>query len=413
MPYYQFHEDDLFINTIRNEPQYSFYVWSGSVFIDSIGNLKDEYESSVPRRIRDNAARTTEGVPYGFISLYEYNIDRPPAERIYPFMYKDGKKNSFKTISSTSYNALYSPGDIITGSYVMSASISRIFVNTVDTAERRRINALRNTLNHYAYLSPHYEYSSALGDKSTQEINLVSIPSIFYGSSLKKGTVKLDFYISGTLAGRLEDNRKNGELVQTVGLNTADVGKVAGVVLYNEGFILLTGSWNISNHTTTYPYDNFLPSAAPSHPKWIHWGFGANDGNSTVFTSQATAITSSFLLEYSGTVETQTLTMLTHANYGELNYSNNPTSYSSSAVNKLAIAKASTGSFQYVEKPIEVRNVVSASYNDQDAPYRKTVYISKVGIYDKNKNLIGVAKLATPVRKTEDADYTFKIKLDI
>jgi hypothetical protein len=296
----------------------------------------------------------------------------------------------------------------------MSASISRIFVNTVGTAERRRINALRNTLNHYAYLSPHYEYSSSLGDKSTQEINLISIPSVFYGSKMEKGTVKLDFYISGTLAARIEDTRKNGELVQTVGLNSSDIGKVAGVVLYNEGFILLTGSYNISDDSVTYPYDNFIPSAQANVPKWIHWGFGANDGNSAVFTSQTTSITSSFLLEYSGNVETQTLTMLAQANYGELNYTNNPTSYSSSVSNKIDIAYATTGSkYQYVEKPIKIRNVVSSSYTDQDAPYRKTVYISKVGIYDKDKNLIGIAKLANPVRKTEDADFTFKIKLDI
>ena len=406
MPYYKFHEDDLFINTIRNEPQYSFYIYSGSVYIGGVPHLTGTKAS--------NSNPNIHGVPNGFISLYEYNIDRLNAERIYPFVYKDGKRNSFKTISKIDYDTQYLPGDIVTSSYNMSASISRIFVNTVGTAERRRINALRNTLNHYAYLSPHYEYSSSLGDKSTQEINLISIPSVFYGSKMEKGTVKLDFYISGTLAARIEDTRKNGELVQTVGLNSSDIGKVAGVVLYNEGFILLTGSYNISDDSVTYPYDNFIPSNQANVPKWIHWGFGANDGNSAVFTSQTTSITSSFLLEYSGNVETQTLTMLAQANYGELNYTNNPTSYSSSVSNKIDIAYATTGSkYQYVEKPIKIRNVVSSSYTDQDAPYRKTVYISKVGIYDKDKNLIGIAKLANPVRKTEDADFTFKIKLDI
>ena len=105
--------------------------------------------------------------------------------------------------------------------------------------------------------------------------------------------------------------------------------------------------------------------------------------------------------------------MLAHAPYAELNYSNNPTSYSSSVGNKQSIVSAMSGTHQYVEKPIEIRNVVSASYTDQAAPYEKTTYISKVAVYDKNKNLIGVAKLATPVRKTDDIDYTFKIKLDI
>ena len=39
---------------------------------------------------------------------------------------------------------------------------------------------------------------------------------------------------------------------------------------------------------------------------------------------------------------------------------------------------------------------------------------SKIGfsIVDENKNLIGIAKLATPVKKTEERDITFKLKLD-
>ena len=130
MPYYKFHEDDLFINTIRNEPQYSFYIYSGSVYIDSVPHLSGTKST--------NSNPNIHGVPNGFISLYEYNIDRLNAERIYPFVYKDGKRNSFKTISKIDYNTQYLFGDVITSSYNMSASISRLFVNTAGTAERRR-----------------------------------------------------------------------------------------------------------------------------------------------------------------------------------------------------------------------------------------------------------------------------------
>ena len=41
------------------------------------------------------------------------------------------------------------------------------------------------------------------------------------------------------------------------------------------------------------------------------------------------------------------------------------------------------------------------------------MYVSKIAVYDENKNLIGVASLASPVLKKEDQDLTFKIKLDI
>ena len=116
MSYYKFHEDDLFINTVRSEPQYSFYIYSGSVYIDNIPHLSGN--------VRDTSSENIFGVPNGFISLYEYNIDRPEsgtgAGRIYPFVYKDGKRNSFKTISKADYDTQYLPGDIVTSSYNMS-----------------------------------------------------------------------------------------------------------------------------------------------------------------------------------------------------------------------------------------------------------------------------------------------------
>ena len=48
-----------------------------------------------------------------------------------------------------------------------------------------------------------------------------------------------------------------------------------------------------------------------------------------------------------------------------------------------------------------------------DPDFEKVTYISKVGIYDENKNLIGIAKVAVPIKKTIKNNYTFKLKLDI
>ena len=61
----------------------------------------------------------------------------------------------------------------------------------------------------------------------------------------------------------------------------------------------------------------------------------------------------------------------------------------------------------------EIKNIVSSSYKNHSASFKPVTYISKVGIYDENKNLIAIAGLANPVRKLEDRSYTFKLKLDI
>ena len=61
---------------------------------------------------------------------------------------------------------------------------------------------------------------------------------------------------------------------------------------------------------------------------------------------------------------------------------------------------------------IPIKNIVSSSYNGYKEDFERQTYISRVGIYDKNKNLIATAKLATPVKKTNKRDFTFKLKLD-
>ena len=60
-----------------------------------------------------------------------------------------------------------------------------------------------------------------------------------------------------------------------------------------------------------------------------------------------------------------------------------------------------------------LKNIVYSQFTDQTPEFKKVVYISKIGLYDEDKNLIGIAKVATPVRKTDDHSYTFKLKLDL
>ena len=380
MAIFKFSEDDLFTNTIEAYPQYSFYTQSGSIYINNKPNIPGI-----------NSANNLD-VPKGYISLYEYNIDRPANNYIYPFLIKDGMRTSFKTVTGSAFNSL-TDGTVITSSYRMSASISRNFYTS---SARPFVSALQNVFNHYAYLSPQYQFSSSFGDKATQTVNLISIPSILYGSSIKKGTVNLKFYMSGTLIGELQDRNYNGELIQVGPSGSTGSGSVAGVVLYNEGFVALTGSWSLNPDTIGYDVSD--------SSKWIYFNYGANDGN----TPSLTSLSSSFLLEYSGTTHIQTMTMFAHAKYSELNYSNNPTFISSSTAQAYA-----SGNVKFYETPKEIKNIVYSEFADEKPEFKKVTYISKVAIYDKDKNLIGIAKVATPVRKTEEKQYTFKLKLDI
>ena len=99
--------------------------------------------------------------------------------------------------------------------------------------------------------------------------------------------------------------------------------------------------------------------------------------------------------------------MLAHAKRGHLNHSNNPTYRDMSGVRNIQTGSGIT----FAEGEGNIKNIVSASFSS--ASFEKTTYISKINLYDENENLIGVASLATPVKKTLDREYLFKLKLDI
>ena len=395
MFYYTFKQNDTFYNRIETHPYVQFYINDSKIYY----NNKSDRSGMIASQERM--------VPSGHISLYELNIDRPSDSLIHPFLTKGGSRTAFRTVSTNAFNQ-FQYGDTISGSYPMSASISRDYLDggTADvvgtTVNKPRLFALKNTLNYYKYLSEHYEYSSSFfgWDKAQQNISMISIPSIFYGSSISKGTISLKFYITGTLAAECRDIRKNGELVQTGPEGSTGSGSVAGVALYNEGFILSTGSWNISSHQ-----EDYVVGGGSTTAKWIYFGTTGSYPSHNVPSS-------SFDMSFQGINYVPVLTMLAHAPKGQLNYSSNPTYIDYS--NRITSFDAKSTSTQFTEPSnIEIKNTVSSSYEDPTGSFQKQTFISRVGIYDKDKNLIGVAKVANPVKKTEDREFTFKLKLDI
>ena len=309
---------------------------------------------------------------------------------IYPFISKGGSFTSFSTISTDNFNLDFTYGDQVTGSYPLTAGISiDRYDTTFSDAKKSVLYSLKNSLDFYVGLSEHYAYSSSFGDKTSQKLNIISVPSIFYGSSIQKGSVRLKYYVSGTLVAEAADTLRNGVLYQTTGSLSGSVG----VVLYNEGFIMLTSSANISTHT-----EDYAPTAGALNSSWYY--FGATG-------SIAGAPSSSFSIDFNGENYIQTMTYFAHAKENQVNFSNNPTFLS----NKIMSVSASN--VYHEDTQMNIKNILSSSYKHHSASFKPVTYISKVGLYDENKNLIAVASLANPVRKLENRSYTFKLKLDI
>ena len=367
----KFTENQVFTNFLKSHPRQQFDLYSGSAYIN--------------QRVDQG-----EQVQAGNLSLYEKNVNRVDDNLIYPFITKDGAKNSFTVTSKASYySALF--GAEISGTYPMTASLSRSYFDQGATPNRY-LRALRNTLNYYRGLSTYFDYDNYYA--APANVTLVSIPSIFFDEGIEKGSVKLKFYFTGTLIGELADSRRNGLLIETTGSAT---GTVAGTVLYNEGFLLLTASHIMAPDI----YDAYEGDTTVAPPAWTHWGSYKD--------TPAMASASSYVLEFKGTNTIPVFTMFAEAGKNEFNYSSNPTfiqhAQKSSAIIDGASYTQPSGNI--------IKNIAKSEVSNYNAPFKSVTYISKIGIYDKNLNLLGVANLANPVKKTEDVGYTFRITMDI
>ena len=361
MSFKKFGPSDVIRNAMRAYPHNTFFIYSSSVYYDHRPIEAGQFNSN------DILSAS------GGISLFEYNVDKTgstaidlvqgvtpegPNPPIIPYTAGRGL-NTLSYLKATPRSRTITEGphltftitasgpmqevsdsivrgdSIFTGSsYPMSASLTRELmtlagatgsITGVTRPTNRHYYGLRNSLNFYGTRSPHYfvEYSASnvgAWNKDEQDINLISVPKIFYGSRIKPGSMSLKFYITGTLVGELKDEKYNGELIQVGPVGSNGSGSVAGVAMYEEGFAVLTGSWGLCEPIS------LKSGSADVSGSWIYFGAGANDEvrNETGNVS-ASYGSASFDMSFKGHTETQVLTMYAHAHRGEVNYSNNPT----------------------------------------------------------------------------------------
>ena len=189
MSYRKFGKNDVLINTMTTNPRSNFYIYSGTIFYNN--------RTSHPGEIRTGLNNVYMTEP-GYVNLYEYNIDRVAgtSDLIYPFLVKDGSRAMFFISSSGPMSmeeyAADGYGDVFTGSYPQFASIKRRYIinPSQSCGERRRDHcdhvmaywSIRNVLNHYTTISPHYAVKHGTPpsytdgwDKDNQNLNLIYI----------------------------------------------------------------------------------------------------------------------------------------------------------------------------------------------------------------------------------------------
>ena len=441
-PSFKFKKDDVFVSNLRANPKYKIHFYLNRAKINSGLDPNSNRYSDV-------------------ISLYEYN---KPGFTVSASLTKDTKNpiNFFNdSLTKTDWDAL-NEGDIYTTTYLdITSSLEKSYIireSVFGGAESHasvtggitysssldKLNSMSNIYNFYNYKSSYHDfdkyiaYSRGLPESGSSThprprpihdyVSFIEIPSLYRGSRLNAGSLKLSFYYTGTLCAEAQDTYKNGVLYETTG---AQVGQVIGTVLYPEGLIVITASYALNNKFDGYlnPQPGFysnpgnvtLSSNFIDSPRWVHYLSYKSFITSSydAITSSYTPSSSSYTIEFEGETITPTFTMMAHAGKNDLVWSNNPTFVkltdpASSVLTYDKVYVASTGSKHYEENALlPIKNIVSSSFPNYSESFSPTTYISKIGIYDEEGDLIAVANLATPVKKTTKQDYTFKLKLDI
>ena len=474
MSFYRFTRNDLFVNQLKTNPSCRFDIYNSQIFYNHKSEMAGAFTGSVPGvpvghislyELNVDRNSTDTGLVFPFlqrdsslttfktISTSEYySLDYGDSVNAvsgaeYPlsasitreFFDNDHSASMASSNESVIYQEYEDHGSVAfslssagvttgdglpdyatTDSYLHAgtdrSSLDR-YTRLKTLLTSSHINALKNTINHYSIMSPHFRYSASFAtgyerDLDVVPVNLISVPSIFYGAGIEKGTINLKYYLTGTLIGEIKDENKNGELIQVGPEGSTGSGSVAGIVLYKQGFVILTGSWDLQ---TTGPSAeaklNYKNTGTAVTSSWLYFAVGANDSIPTDGEGADTRASASYAMHFSGTNEVPVMTMLAHAPKGQLNYSNNPTYLSHSTTT--SDYDALTSSISYREPDLATTNIVSSSFNNPTASFAKETYISKIGLYDKDRNLIGVTTVAKPVKKTEDREFTFKLKLDI
>ena len=405
MSFKKFTPDDLVYNTLVAKPEYKFIINSGSVYRNN--------EILPP----GNFGNTLKHISNGDISFHELNINRPSDALINGFISKDTTRYAYRTITNSAFqdSSQFQYGSILTQSYPIKAGLTRIYiesgpeldVRTHDPYEppsfagtnKKYIRSLKTILNS----RDQFGKSLGYGDLGTAEINMVCVPAIFYGSKIDKGSIELNYYVTGTLTAQLKDINKDGTLVETLGPQS---GSVMGFAIYEQGIMLLTGSHDLTAGSYS-DSDNFGSGLSVSEPSWLNFGTGLPVVGASLPGTQGRVRNSSYKIRFKGVNKIPTVTMFAYAEKGEFNYSNNPSFVVLDTDKENVITKSS------YEEPIkEIKNIAKSEHAHISASFENITYISKVGIYDDRKNLIAIATLANPIKKKPNRDYMIKMRLD-
>ena len=263
------------------------------------------------------------------------------------------------------------------------------------------------------------EFTWGPGGEAMRECVFINISRLLTKDEIKKGSFELQFGTGSFNKPMGESTSTRGHVVikrpavTTTGLDEyytdSPAGeyallsgsnlKRAGLIYYQAGIVVLTASVlrHSSGSKSTLTVGQELSSS--DHHRTTGAGLGAGTKATAADTGVETTLavmTGSAIsascndfrhrikkISFNNTTELHSSIYYIRANHNQFNYSSNPTYLSSSQIR----VKTST-----TESPI--------------------AYITTVGLYSADNELLAVAKLSEPLKKTPETDLTLRVRLD-
>ena len=227
------------------------------------------------------------------------------------------------------------------------------------------------TTNYYNYLGTDLALPRFIPTASGAHIGVISIPSRLFGDRIQPNSVKIT---SGSFTW-VDDGE--GTLV----LQGPDPGHNFGNVIYEHGIITLTnsGSWAAGKEG-----DYVSASEGYGIQDYGYSLYGDTDG--IIIPSTDSIISGSYTLEFSSSYSIHETQYKTTIRENEFNFSYNPTTISGST---------------------------DGTVYDFTQEHYFAPYVTTVGLYDNDQNLLAVGKLSQPLPTSRTTDTTIFINIDM
>lgn len=343
---------------------------------------------------------------------------------------------------------LYAAGDTVVSSSTSTDANGKLLFPSQSLMMREKVDIYRQYASNLlgnaesAFATP---FGSSKADDQVDNAVFLSFKRLFTRDKIKRESFAIKVYPSASLltlaAGGLESpnlfgvnnttpsiytdfgsstNRRRtfgGEVGNLV--NSSDSSRNVGLIFYDAGTIVLNvggrGS-SIDAMERAFTADQILSGAvsamvatAPSDNADIQLGkilLGQNPGNPSVVQLVPDLMVSASIDDI---VDHISQTRFSSGSLTAATFQNNTNINST-----LIFCRAQASEFNYSSNPTytDTSNRIAVIEEGQEDVQRSFTYITTVGLYDVNDNLLAVAKLSRPIEKNDEKDLTVRVRLD-